>query len=56
MLTLQRADHPSKESYQLSLLKKLRELSTMLQKQEQAPKCGGNEEKKAYCILMEHTI
>jgi hypothetical protein len=38
------ADHPSKESYRLSLMKKLRRLSPMLQKQEQAPKCGSNEE------------
>jgi hypothetical protein len=41
---LRRADHPSKESYQLSLIKKLRKLSPMLQKREQAPKCGSNEE------------
>jgi hypothetical protein len=36
---LRRADHPSKESYRLSLIKKLRKLSPMLQKREQAPKC-----------------
>jgi hypothetical protein len=40
---LRRADHPSKESYRL-LIKKLRKLSPMLQKREQAPKCGSNEE------------
>jgi hypothetical protein len=43
---LQRADHPSKESYWLSLIKKLRKLSSMLQKREKAPKCGSNEEEK----------
>jgi hypothetical protein len=43
---LRRANHPSKESYRLSLIKKLRKLSPMLQKWEQAPKCGSNEEGK----------
>jgi hypothetical protein len=43
---LRRADHPSKESYRLSLNKKLRKLSHMLQMLEQAPKCGSNEEEK----------
>jgi hypothetical protein len=43
---LRRADHPSKESYRLSLIKKLRKLSPMLQKREQGPKCGSNEEEK----------
>jgi hypothetical protein len=43
---LQRTDHPSKESYRLSLIKKLRKHSPMLQKREQAPKCGTNEEEK----------
>jgi hypothetical protein len=43
---LRGADHPSKESYRLSLSKKLRKLSHMLQKREQAPKCGINEEEK----------
>jgi hypothetical protein len=32
---LRRADDPSKESYRLSLIKKLRKLSPMLQKREQ---------------------
>jgi hypothetical protein len=41
---LRQADHKSKESYRLSLIKKLRKLSPMLQKREQAPKCGSNEE------------
>jgi hypothetical protein len=41
---LRRADHLSKESYRLSLIKKLRKLSPMLLKREQAPKCGSNEE------------
>jgi hypothetical protein len=41
---LRRADHPSKESYRLSLIKKLRKLRPKLQKCEQAPKCASNEE------------
>jgi hypothetical protein len=44
---LRRADHRSKKSYRLSLIKKL---SRMLQKREQAPKCGSNEEEKIYNI------
>jgi hypothetical protein len=47
---LRRADHPSKESYRLSLIKKLRKLSPMLQKREQAPKCVSNEEKEKYAF------
>jgi hypothetical protein len=43
---LRRADHPSKESYRLSLIKKLRKLSPMLQKREQAPGVGATREKK----------
>jgi hypothetical protein len=43
---LRRADHPSKESYRMSLINKPRKLSPMLQKREQAPKCGSNEKKK----------
>jgi hypothetical protein len=43
---LRRADHPSKESYRMSLIKKLRKLSLMLQKRKQAPKCGSNEEEE----------
>jgi hypothetical protein len=43
---LRRADHPSNESYRLSLNKKLRKFSPILQKGEQAPKCGSNEEEK----------
>jgi hypothetical protein len=42
------ADPPSKESYRLSLIKKLRKLSPMLQKREQAPKCWSNEEGKIF--------
>jgi hypothetical protein len=49
-MKFQRADHPSKESYRLPLIKKLRKLSLMLQKREQAPKCGSNEEEKKYCM------
>jgi hypothetical protein len=45
--TLRRADYPSKESYRLSLTKKLRKLSPVLQKREQAPKFGSNEEEKS---------
>jgi hypothetical protein len=47
---LRRVDYPSKESYRLSLIKKLRKLSPMLQKWEQAPKCGSNKEEKSICI------
>jgi hypothetical protein len=43
---LLRADHPPKESHRLSLIKKLRKLSPMLLKREQAPKFGSNEEEK----------
>jgi hypothetical protein len=43
---LRRTYHPSKESYRLSLIKKLRKLSPMHQKREQAPKCGSNEEER----------
>jgi hypothetical protein len=43
---LRRADHPSKESYRVSLIKKLRKLGPMLQKREQAPKCAGKKEEK----------
>jgi hypothetical protein len=49
---LRRADHTSKESYRLSLIKKLRKLSPMLQKREQAPKCGSNEEEKKRVIII----
>jgi hypothetical protein len=50
---LRRADHPSKESYLLFLIKKLRKLSLCSKKREQAPKCGSNEEerKKKYLIV-----
>jgi hypothetical protein len=48
---LRRADHPSKESYRLSLIKKLMKLSLMLQKREQAPKCGSNEEGKKMPLM-----
>jgi hypothetical protein len=48
---LRRADHPSKESYRLSLIKKLRTLNPMLQKREKAPKCGSNEEEKENTFL-----
>jgi hypothetical protein len=47
---LRRADLPSKESYRLSLIKKLRKLSFMLQKREQAPKCGSSEEEKKLLV------
>jgi hypothetical protein len=45
---LRRADHPSKESYLLSLIKKLRKLSPILQKREQARECGSNDENSIY--------
>jgi hypothetical protein len=48
---LRRADHPSKESYRLSLIKKLRKLSPVVQKREQAPKCGSNEEEKIVNVI-----
>jgi hypothetical protein len=47
---LRQADQPSKESYRLSLIKKLRKLSPMLQKPEQASKCGSNEEENKHVI------
>jgi hypothetical protein len=53
---LRRADHPSKESYRLSLIKKLRKLSPMLQKREQAPKSGSNEEEKKFSIAKPENI
>jgi hypothetical protein len=52
---LRRADHPSKESYPLFLIKKLRKLSPMLQKREQAPKCRNNEEERKKYINPEYT-
>jgi hypothetical protein len=52
---LRRADHPSKESYRLSLIKKLRKLSPMLEKREQALKCGSNEEGKNIISLIHTT-
>jgi hypothetical protein len=48
---LRLADHPSKESYRLSPIKKLRKLNPMLQKQEQAPKCGSNKEGKKLLLI-----
>jgi hypothetical protein len=45
---LRRADHPPKGSYRLSVIKKLRKLSPMLQKWTQAPTCGSNEGEKTY--------
>jgi hypothetical protein len=48
---VRRADHPSKESYLLSLMKKLRKLSPVLQKREQTPKRGSNEEEKTNAVM-----
>jgi hypothetical protein len=48
---LRRVDHPPKESYRLSLIKKLRKLSPVLQKREQAPKCGSIEEGNSEKIM-----
>jgi hypothetical protein len=53
---LRRANHPSKETYRLSLIKKLRKLSPMLQKREQAPTCGSNEEGKKIVVLTTVTM
>jgi hypothetical protein len=41
-----RADHPSKESYQLSLIKKLRKLSPVLQSGSKLPSVGATRKKK----------
>jgi hypothetical protein len=49
---LRRADHPSKESYRLSLIKKLRKLSPIFQKREQAHKCGSNKEEGRKRLLL----
>jgi hypothetical protein len=49
------ANHPFKESYRLSFIKKLRKLSPKLQKREQAPTCGSNEEEKKYGVTAHHT-
>jgi hypothetical protein len=43
---LRRADHPSKESYRLSLIKKLRKLSPMLQSGSKLPRVGATRKKK----------
>jgi hypothetical protein len=52
---LRRAAHPSKESYRLSLIKKLRKLSPMLQKREEAPKCvGATRKEKNYYYDHDH--
>jgi hypothetical protein len=46
---LRSANHPSKESYRLSLIKKLKKTQPYAPKREQAPTCGSNEdEKKMY--------
>jgi hypothetical protein len=49
---LRRADHPSKESYRLSLIIKLRKLSPMFQSGSKLPKYGSNEEKKILVIVI----
>jgi hypothetical protein len=43
---LRRADHPSKDSYRLSLIKKLRKLSPMLQSGSKFPSVGATRKKK----------
>jgi hypothetical protein len=48
------ANHPSKKSYRLSLIKKLRKLSPMLQKREQAPTYGSNEVEKKSSLSKIH--
>jgi hypothetical protein len=54
---LRRADHPSKESYLLSLIKKLRKLSPMLQSRSKLPRVGATRKKKKrmlYITSMQH--
>jgi hypothetical protein len=53
---LRRTDHPSKESYRLPLIKKLRKLSPKLHKREQAPKRGSNEEGKINCEAPHYAV
>jgi hypothetical protein len=43
---LRRADHPSEESYRLSLIKKLRKLNSMLQKRSKLPSVGATKKEK----------
>jgi hypothetical protein len=43
---LRRADHPSKKSYRLSLIKKLRKLSPILQSGSKIPRVGAKRKKK----------
>jgi hypothetical protein len=45
---LRRANHPSKESYRLSLIKKLKKLSSVLQSGSKLPRVGATRKEKTY--------
>jgi hypothetical protein len=40
----------------MSLIKKLRKLSPMLQKREQAPSCGSNEEEEKHLLIPQKIV
>jgi hypothetical protein len=45
------ANHPFKESYRLSLIKKLRKLSPMLQSGNKLPSMGATRKKNKNCVI-----